>query len=138
MAMTSARVCCLIDMSASPQTLVIKGVDFVTLPARDIEASRHFYGNVLGLPFVKHYGDMPATEYQTGTACGLNSCPNAVPVAFQVDDVAAAREALEAQGVQFVSETFDSGVCHQAIFLDPAGNALDLHHRYAPGGGLGD
>ena len=25
----------------------------------------------------------------------------------------------------------DSGVCHQAIFLDPAGNALDLHHRYA-------
>jgi hypothetical protein len=25
-----------------------------------------------------------------------------------------------------------SGVCHQAIFLDPAGNQLDLHHRYAP------
>ena len=44
--------------------------------------------------------------------------------------------ALEAQGVQFVTETFDSGVCHQAIFLDPAGNSLDLHHRYAPGGGL--
>ena len=145
--MTSARVCCLIDMSASPQTLVIKGVDFVTLPARDIEASRHFYGNVLGLPFVKHYGDMPATEYQTGnltlaimepTAFGQEFRPHAVPVAFQVADVAAAREALEAQGVQFVSETFDSGVCHQAIFLDPAGNALDLHHRYAPGGGLGD
>jgi hypothetical protein len=26
----------------------------------------------------------------------------------------------------------DSGTCHQAIFLDPAGNALDLHHIYAP------
>jgi hypothetical protein len=39
--------------------------------------------------------------------------------------------------VKFVSETFDSGVCHQAIFLDPAGNALDLHDRYSPGGGLG-
>ena len=38
--------------------------------------------------------------------------------------------------MQFVTETFDSGVCHQAIFLDPAGNSLDLHHRYAPGGGL--
>jgi hypothetical protein len=26
----------------------------------------------------------------------------------------------------------DSGVCHQAIFLDPAGNSLGIHHRYAP------
>ena len=48
---------------ASP---VITGVDFVTLPAKDIEASRHFYGTVLGLPFVKSYGDMPASEYQAG------------------------------------------------------------------------
>jgi len=28
-------------------------------------------------------------------------------------------------------DTIDSGVCHQALFLDPAGNVLDLHHRYA-------
>jgi catechol 2,3-dioxygenase-like lactoylglutathione lyase family enzyme len=133
-------------MSASIQAPAIRGVDFVTLPARDIEASRHFYGTVLGLPFVKHYGDMPATEYQAGnltlaimdpTAFGQELRPHAVPVAFHVDDVAAARDALQAQGVTFVSETFDSGVCHQAIFLDPAGNVLDLHHRYAPGGGLG-
>jgi predicted enzyme related to lactoylglutathione lyase len=134
-------------MSADTQAPIISGVDFVTLPARDIEESRHFYGTVLGLPFVKHYGEMPATEYQAGnltlsimepTAFGQEFKPHALPVAFQVDDVAAAREALEAQGVRFVSETFDSGVCYQAIFLDPAGNALDLHHRYAPGGGLGE
>ena len=46
--------------------------------------------------------------------------------------VDAARAHLEAQGVRFVSETMDSGVCHQAIFLDPAGNSLGIHHRYAP------
>ena len=123
----------------------ITGVDFVTLPAKDIEASRHFYGTVLGLPFVKNYGDMPASEYQAGNltiaimepgAFGQEFRSHALPVALQVDDVDAAREALEARGVQFVTETFDSGVCHQAIFLDPAGNSLDLHHRYAPGGGL--
>jgi hypothetical protein len=34
--------------------------------------------------------------------------------------------------VTFTTEVFDSGVCHQAIFVDPAGNPLDLHHRYAP------
>jgi hypothetical protein len=39
---------------------------------------------------------------------------------------------LEARGLRFVSETFDSGVCWQAICLDPDGNPLSLHHRYAP------
>jgi hypothetical protein len=28
----------------------------------------------------------------------------------------------------------DSGVCHMAVFADPDGNALMLHHRYAPPG----
>ena len=37
-------------------------------------------------------------------------------------------------------DTIDSGVCHQAIFRDPDGNTLDLHHRYAEGSppGSGD
>jgi hypothetical protein len=26
----------------------------------------------------------------------------------------------------------DTGVCHMAFFADPDGNALMLHHRYAP------
>jgi hypothetical protein len=28
----------------------------------------------------------------------------------------------------------DSGVCHQAFFADPDGNALAIPHRYAPPG----
>jgi predicted enzyme related to lactoylglutathione lyase len=127
-------------MATTPATL-ITGVDFVAVPARDFEASVHFYGNVLGLPAGKRWGDRPGAEFQAGnltlavmdpTAFGQEFRPHSVPIAFQVDDVAAARKDLEAQGVQFVSELIDSGVCHQAIFLDPAGNALDLHHRYAP------
>jgi len=119
----------------------ITGVDFVTIPAQDFEASVDFYGTVLGLPFVKRWGDMPAAEFQAGnvtlavmdpTAFGQEFQPHKSPIALHVDDVAAARAQLEAQGVHFVSEMIDSGVCHQAIFLDPAGNALDLHHRYAP------
>ena len=129
------------DMSSSTAAPAITGVDFVTLPAKDIEESRHFYGTILGLPFVKNYGDKPASEYQAGnltlsimdpTAFGQEFRPLALPVAFRVDDVAAAREALEAQGVKFVTDIIDSGVCHQAIFLDPAGNSLNIHHRYAP------
>jgi predicted enzyme related to lactoylglutathione lyase len=122
-------------------TSLVTGVDFVTVPAQDFDASVHFYGTVLGLPFVKQWGEMPAKEFQAGnltlavmepTAFGQEFRPHGLPIALQVDDVAAAREQLEAQGVRFVTETMDSGVCHQAIFLDPAGNSLGIHHRYAP------
>jgi len=122
-------------------TTLVTGVDFVTVPAQDFEASTHFYGTVLGLPFVKQWGEMPAKEFQAGnltlavmepTAFGQEFRSHGLPVALQVDDVAAARERLEAEGVRFVTETMDSGVCHQAIFLDPAGNSLAIHHRYAP------
>ena len=32
----------------------------------------------------------------------------------------------------FAGETLDTGVCHMALFTDPDGNDLMLHHRYAP------
>jgi catechol 2,3-dioxygenase-like lactoylglutathione lyase family enzyme len=122
-------------------TTLITGVDFVTVPAKDFEESVRFYGTVLGLPEGKRWGKMPGAEFQAGnltlvvwdpTAFGQQFHPHGSPIALQVDDVAAAREHLEAQGVVFGGETIDSGVCHQAIFHDPAGNTLDLHHRYAP------
>ncbi|MEA2194802.1 MAG: hypothetical protein QOG42_1236 [Solirubrobacteraceae bacterium] len=126
-------------MSTTQQSF-ITGVDFVTVPTNDFDASVEFYANVLGLPKGKQWGEMPAMEFQAGsltiavmdpTAFGQEFRPHSVPIAFQVDDVAAARDHLKAQGVTFVAEMIDSGTCHQAIFLDPAGNALDLHHIYA-------
>jgi predicted enzyme related to lactoylglutathione lyase len=127
-------------MTATPVSY-ITGVDFVAVPTQDFDASMHFYGTVLGLPFVKRWGEMPGAEFQAGnltlaimdpTAFGQEFRPHAVPLALQVDDVATARAHLEAQGVSFLGDTIDSGVCHQALFRDPAGNTLDLHHRYAP------
>jgi predicted enzyme related to lactoylglutathione lyase len=142
----SAAMAALLEADGKTRTAptsapLITGVDFVAVPARDFDASVHFYGTVLGLPFVKRWGDMPCAEFQAGSltiavlepsAFGQEFRPHAVPIALQVDDVDAARRQLEAQGVEFVGDLIDSGVCHQAIFLDPAGNALDLHHRYAP------
>lgn len=122
-------------------TLQITGVDFVAVPTDDFDASMAFYGETLGLPFLKRWGDMPGAEFQAGnltiaimdpTAFGQEFKPHSMPLALQVDDVPAARAALEAKGVRFVSDLIDSGVCHQALFVDPAGNVLDLHHRYAP------
>jgi predicted enzyme related to lactoylglutathione lyase len=63
---------------------------------------------------------------------GLNHSTFENPIALHVDDVGAARADLEARGVKFDMDTFDTGVCHMAFFRDPDGNALMLHHRYAP------
>ena len=121
----------------------ITGVDFITVPTRDFEKADEFYGDVLGLERSKQWGSMPAREYETGSltvavmqsdAFGQEFKPHGHPIALQVDDVAAAREELESKGVEFVADTMDSGVCHMAIFLDPDGNALMFHHRYAPAG----
>ena len=119
----------------------ITGVDFVALQTRDHAQAAKFYGETLGLPFVKTWGKMPASEYQAGNltlavmqsdAFGLEFKPSSAMVALQVDDVAATRARLEAQGIAFRGDVLDSGVCHQAIFADPDGNLLALHHRYAP------
>jgi predicted enzyme related to lactoylglutathione lyase len=119
----------------------ITGVDFVAVPTTDYARASAFYGEVLGLPFLKPWGTMPAGEYQAGNltiavmqsdAFGQEFRPSSTAVALQVDDVAAARAELEAKGVEFRADTLDSGVCHMAVFADPDGNALMLHHRYAP------
>ena len=63
---------------------------------------------------------------------GLEHQVNANAIALHVDDVAAARSMLESRGVKFHGDILDTGVCHMAFFTDPDGNALMLHHRYAP------
>jgi predicted enzyme related to lactoylglutathione lyase len=126
----------------STKAALVTGVDFVSVPTRDLARARDFYENVLGLEASKLWGENPVgAEFETGTvtlalmdcaALGIPFRPTAVPIAFQVADVAAARAELESRGVKFQGEIIDSGVCHQAIFEDTEGNSLDLHHRYAP------
>jgi predicted enzyme related to lactoylglutathione lyase len=120
---------------------LVTGVDFVGLPTRELEAAVEFYGTTVGLPRSVYVKERNYAEFETGNltlsvynaqAMGLehNVTPN--PIALHVDDVATARTTLEERGVQFSGETLDTGVCHMAFFADPDGNALMLHHRYAP------
>ena len=122
---------------------MITKVDFVGVPSTDADRSRAFYVDTLGLrPDPKGQ-----YEFWAGDTCfgiweparlGMEFAPqkNAHP-ALHVDDVAAARAELEAKGVEFLGETLDTGVCHMALFTDPDGNDLMLHHRYAPAGATG-
>jgi catechol 2,3-dioxygenase-like lactoylglutathione lyase family enzyme len=117
---------------------MITKLDFVAVPSQDAERSRAFYVDTLGL----RADDSARFEFWAGDTCfgiwepdkmGGSFAPqkNAHP-ALHVDDVAATRAELEARGVVFLGETFDTGVCHMAFFNDPDGNDLMLHSRYSP------
>jgi catechol 2,3-dioxygenase-like lactoylglutathione lyase family enzyme len=119
----------------------VGGADFLTVFVKDYPAAVEFYGGTLGLEHSADYGKIPGGEFETGNltlqvvdpaAIGREFTPLGTPLALHVDDVEAARKALEAEGIQFFGETIDSGVCHMAFFKDPDGNGLMLHHRYAP------
>jgi len=116
----------------------VERVDFVSIPVRDRARARRFYGKLLGLP----RGGPAPDEVEAGNvtlalwepeADGEPFVPNSAGVALRVADVSAARAELESQGVEFIGETVDTGVCEMAFLRDCEGNVLILHRRYAPG-----
>ena len=129
-------------MSIDEATTIVTGVDFVSLPTRDLERSNAFYKDTLGLRRSAFHPERNFAEYETGTVTlgvidpermGVGQFQaNVNAVALHVEDVEEARRTLEGRGVEFSGDIFDTGVCHMAFFADPDGNALMLHHRYAP------
>ena len=119
---------------------LVTGVDFVGIPTRDLERAVTFYGETLGIPMSVHRPERNFAEFETGNLTlnlmnaekmGLKHATVENAIALHVDDVEAAQQRLAAAGVEF-EMNFDTGVCHLAFFRDPDGNALMLHHRYAP------
>ena len=100
----------------------ITGVDFVAVPSTDWKRSRAFYVETLGL----RPDATGQAEFWVGQTCfgiyepttfGLEFAPQTTAhLALHVDDVAAARADLEAKGVEFEGDVFDTGVCHMAFF----------------------
>ena len=121
--------------------ITVERADFVSVPVTDMARSIRFYGETLGLPRASDTEGWP--EFQLGENVSLYLIdptnigrefggPHTASIALRVPDVEAAQRALEAKGVEFFGEPFDTGVCHMAIFHDPDGNTLMLHRRYAP------
>ena len=115
----------------------VERVDFVDIPSRDLDRSIAFYRDVLDLP----QNPREPTEFEAGNVTlaiwkpedlGVEFPQSAAHgIALRVADVAAARAELEEKGVEFIGDR-DSGVCNMAFFVDPDGNSLILHRRYAP------
>jgi catechol 2,3-dioxygenase-like lactoylglutathione lyase family enzyme len=116
--------------------LDVEHVDFVSIPTRDLDRARRFYSDLLGLPL----STLNRDEFETPNltlalwqpeAEGVPFAPNTAGIALRVPDVEAARRHLSAQGVEFLGQTVDTGVCLMGFFYDPDGNILILHRRYA-------
>lgn len=118
--------------------ITIERADFISVPVTDMARARRFYAETLGLPCSD--GAWPEVDLGNVSLYLVDprntgaefTGPHTAHIALRVPDVAAARAALEAKGVEFGGDIFDTGVCHMAFFTDPDGNALMLHRRYAP------
>ncbi len=119
----------------------VERIDYIRVPVTDIDEASHFYGDVLGLERDPNSPHEDWVEYKVGNATLAVMTPHthdyeftALPpstIALRVADVAAAKAALEAGGLE-VGEVWDSGKCTGLGVTDPAGNRILLHHRYAP------
>ncbi len=119
-------------------TNAVQRTDFVSIPVQDMDRARAFYRDVLGLHSPNWDDGWP--EIESGnvslylidpTQMGTEFAPHISPIALRVPDVAAARRELEQRGVQFGNDV-ETAVCNMAFFHDSEGNALMLHHRFAP------
>jgi predicted enzyme related to lactoylglutathione lyase len=119
----------------------VERVDYIRVPATDMEKANHFYGELLGLERNPNSPGEDWVEYEVGNVTLAVMTPHThddefaplppATIALRVPDVAAAKAKLESAGLQ-VGEMWDSGLCQGAGVSDPAGNRILLHHRYAP------
>jgi predicted enzyme related to lactoylglutathione lyase len=119
----------------------IERTDFVGVNVTDRGRAAEFYGGLLGLER-NPLSSEEWPEFETGNVVLVLSTPEQkgepefkpyAAVALRVPDVGASLERVRAGGVESeFPAPYDSGVCHMGFVKDPDGNALILHHRYAP------
>jgi predicted enzyme related to lactoylglutathione lyase len=123
--------------------MIVERTDFISVPVTDMERSIEWYSRTLGLTQINEDTGQGFPEFQLGENVSIYllnmenigskfTAPHTASIALRVPDVAEAQKELEAKGVEFGGEPFDTGVCHMGIFKDPDGNRLMLHRRYAP------
>jgi catechol 2,3-dioxygenase-like lactoylglutathione lyase family enzyme len=114
----------------------VERVDFINVPTRDTKRSFAWYHEVLGLPVDPNNshelraGQVTLTFWEPESE-GFEFKQDIGGFALRVPDVEEAKAELEQKGVEFVGSG-DTGVCRMAVCLDPDGNAVILHRRYAP------
>ena len=127
--------------------MLVKRAHHVSFGVSDLDASRRFYADLLGLEEIERpdFG-LPGAGYQAGEAQvhlialpdgfeGVRPSPTLNPVtnhaAFEIDDYAATLAELEGRGIEVLTTSPEVG---QMWIRDPDGNIIEL---IQPGGRLG-
>ena len=127
----------------------VKELGHIVLYVRDLEASRHFYGQVLGWREVSQLGEMGAM-FSSGRTHHelllLEVGPQAQPIppgrrvglyhfGLKIgetdDELRSAIEKLQEEGVTIVG-TADHTVTHSVYIVDPDGNEIELYIDVQP------
>jgi predicted enzyme related to lactoylglutathione lyase len=114
-------------------------IPFVGFPVTDVERSRTFYEQVLGLKLTMLHELEPDSgqywiEYNIGASCLAISnmwpptgAPGGPTLALEVDDLDQAMQELKDNGAKVTSEVMQSPSCRFFMFDDPDGNPLMMH-----------
>src|SRR5881296_2467204 len=118
-----------------PPTHVNGKICYIEMPAIDIARSAGFYKGVFGWTIRKHGDGSTAFDDTTGQVSGawvLGRPPAAKPgllFYIMVDSVAAAVDAVVAQGGEIVQPIGADAPEITARFRDPAGNVIGLYQQ---------
>ncbi|MEZ4797556.1 MAG: VOC family protein [Flavobacteriaceae bacterium] len=109
----------------------IKNLDNLFLRTEDLEKSKTFYSNVLGLEIKFYFSNNGLLAFKIGEQepaiilKDLNMYPNTKPtIWFEVDSVNKVYSELKEKGVEFLYEPFKIKTGWAVEFLDPSGNKL--------------
>jgi predicted enzyme related to lactoylglutathione lyase len=117
---------------------MVKDVAFIAYAVRDVPRAAAFYRDVVGLEAGESFGD-EFVEFNVGPAAvfAIDSQPPGYEpgtcngVAFEVDDIVAARERLVKNSVT-VTPVYEFPNCSACFAKDLDGNGFALHQRKRP------
>ncbi len=106
----------------------------VSVWAKDVPSTAHFYRDVIGLDVLPHHGDRPHFDL-AGTYLVIlegepvparNSSPSRFPIlAFAVDDLDKAIDRLHVHNIELPWGIEEDEGSRWVMFYDPAGNLIE-------------
>jgi catechol 2,3-dioxygenase-like lactoylglutathione lyase family enzyme len=117
--------------------MAISGFNHFNIATGDLERSRRFYSEVLGLrdgerpPFSRpgawmYIGDQPVLHISTGRVARTQRSDAFDHVAFTATDLEGTRNTLRRHGIYFEEYAVPDRELHQIFFRDPDGVEIEL------------
>ena len=117
---------------------MVKAFAYIVYPVRDIERSRHFYRDVLGLAECGNWqGAWLELEVGHGTLVlttryeelGIVPGANGAVLALEVEDLSDTSTLLSRHGIAWYLEPSEHAYCRGGTVKDPDGNRVLLHQK---------